>query len=167
MELPTTSSRITGVILAGGRSRRMGGNKPQQLLEGMSLLEHVVKLAAPQVDDLVLSSNSSAAFYQQFGLPIVADRNTSQAGPLLGIAGAMAWIAENHPKPAAFPLIACFPADVPIFPDTVVEQLKQALVGQNKQVAVACQDDQIQPLFSLWALSSAPIRSTPGSSAPI
>ena len=156
IEFPTTSSRITGVILAGGRSRRMGGDKPQQILEGKSLLEYVVALAAPQVDELILSSNSSAAFFRQFGFPIVKDRDSSQAGPLLGIASAMAWTAENHPKPAALPLVACFPVDVPIFPETLVEELKHALLGQNKQVAFARQAGQIQPLFSLWALSAAP-----------
>ena len=134
----------------------MGGDKPQQILKGKSLLEYVVELAAPQVDELVLSSNSSAAFFQQFGLPIVTDRDSYQAGPLLGIASVMAWIAETHPKPAALPLVACFPVDVPIFPETLVEVLKHAIIERKKQVAFARQAGQIQPLFSLWALSAAP-----------
>ena len=55
------------------------------------------------------------------------------------------------------PLIACFPVDVPIFPDTIVVQLKHALLVQHKQVAVTLKANQLQPLFSLWSCSSAEI----------
>tara|TARA_B100000989_G_C19378590_1_gene400585 strand:+ start:111 stop:467 length:357 start_codon:yes stop_codon:yes gene_type:complete len=57
----------------------------------------------------------------------------------------------------ALPLIACFPVDVPIFPDTIVVQLKHELLAQNKQVAVALKANQLQPLFSLCSCSSAEI----------
>jgi len=50
----------------------------------------VMKLAAPKFDDWVFSSNLSEAFFLQFGLPIVTDRNTSWAGPLVGLACMMA-----------------------------------------------------------------------------
>ena len=157
METQTTLSRTFGVILAGGRSRRMGASKPEQVLAGRSLLEHVVRRAEHQVDELILSSNSSSTFYKQFGFPIVPDRDDSQAGPLLGIASAMEWIVDQQTRNTALPLIACFPVDVPIFPDTIVVQLKHALLAQNKQVAVAFKANQLQPLFSLWSCSSAEI----------
>ena len=157
MEKRTKFSRTVGVILAGGRSRRMGASKPEQVLAGRSLLEHVVRRAEHQVDELILSSNSSSTFYQQFGLPIVPDRDDSQTGPLMGLASAMDWIVDQQTKNAALPLIACFPVDVPIFPDTIVVQLKRALLAQNKQVAVALDANQLQPLFSLWNCSSAEI----------
>ena len=157
MEKRTKFSRTVGVILAGGRSRRMGASKPEQVLAGRSLLEHVVRRAEHQVDELILSSNSSSTFYQQFGFPIVPDRDDSQAGPLMGIASVMDWIVDQQTRNAALPLIACFPVDVPIFPDTIVVQLKRALLAQNKQVAVALEANQLQPLFSLWNCSSAEI----------
>lgn len=157
MEKRTKLSRTVGVILAGGRSRRMGASKPEQVLAGRSLLEHVVRRAEHQVDELILSSNSSSTFYQQFGLPIVPDRDDSQTGPLMGLASAMDWIIGQQTKNTALPLIACFPVDVPIFPDNLVAQLKHALSTQNKRVAVACQAGQLQPLFSLWHCTSAAI----------
>ena len=157
MEKRTKLSRTVGVILAGGRSRRMGASKPEQVLAGRSLLEHVVRRAEHQVDELILSSNSSSTFYQQFGIPIVPDRDDSQTGPLMGIASAMDWIVGQQTKNTALPLIACFPVDVPIFPDTIVVQLKRALLAHKKQVAVALDANQLQPLFSLWNCSSAEI----------
>ena len=157
METQTTTSRTVGVILAGGRSRRMGASKPEQILAGKSLLEHVVRRAEHQVDELILSSNSSSTFFRQFGLPIVPDPDGSQSGPLLGIATAMDWVIDQQERNRALPLLACFPVDVPIFPDNVVSQLKHALSTQSKQVAVACQAGQLQPLFSLWHCTSAVI----------
>ena len=155
MVTPTTLSRTVGVILAGGRSRRMRASKPEQVLAGRSLLEHVVRRAEHQVDGLILSIKSSSAFYRQFGLPIVPDQDSSQAGPLLGSASAMDWIADQQARNTILPLVACFPVDVPIFPDDIVAQLKHALLSQNKQVAVARQAGQLQPLFSLWNCASA------------
>ena len=133
----------------------MGASKPEQVLAGRSLLEHVVRRAEHQVDELILSVNSSSAFYRHFGFPIIPDRDSSQTGPLLGIASAMDWIADQQAGHTILPLVACFPVDVPIFPDDIVAQLKHALVSKNKQVAVARQAGQLQPLFSLWNCASA------------
>ena len=69
----------------------------------------------------------------------------------------MEWIVDQLTRNTSLPLIACFPVDVPIFPDTIVVQLKRALLIQNKQVAVALKANQLQPLFSLWNCSSAEI----------
>ena len=55
------------------------------------------------------------------------------------------------------PLVVCFPVDVRILPNTIVVQLKHALLAQDKQVAVALKANQIQPLFSLWKCSPAEI----------
>ena len=76
---------------------------------------------------------------------------------MLGIASAMDWIVEQQTKNTALPLIAWFPVDVPIFPDTIVVQLKRALLADNKQAAVAIKANQLQPLFSLCCCSSAEI----------
>ena len=116
-----------------------------------------MRRAEHQVDELILSSNSSSTFYQQFGFPIVPDRDDSQAGTLLGIASAMDWIVNQEAVKTALPLIICFPVDVPIFPNTIVVQLKRALFAQDKQVAVTLKANQIQPLLSLWNCSSAEI----------
>ena len=51
-------SRILGVILAGGQSRRMGGgDKSLTDLGGQPLLAHVIARFAPQVATLILNAN--------------------------------------------------------------------------------------------------------------
>ena len=51
-------NNTVGVILAGGRSQRMGGGHKCLLsLDKSTLLEHVIKRALPQVDRLILNIN--------------------------------------------------------------------------------------------------------------
>ena len=145
------SHQVVGVILAGGKGKRMGGGeKPLQILQGRPLIERVIERADPQVDELILSSNSEPGLYQQLKLPIVADRFPGHAGPLLGISSAMAWVSTHYANAEAMPFLACFAADVPFFPASLVRQLLHGLVTDSSQVAVACEAGQLQPLFSIW-----------------
>ena len=145
-------SDIGGVILAGGKASRMGfRDKALVPLHGKPLLEYVIAKARPQVTQLVLSVNHNIEHYQAFELAIVSDRDASYAGPLLGILSAMQWF-QNVQTDKGIRYLACFPADVPEFPQDVVSQLAQELDKKSASVAYIHHQDQIQPLFSLWHL---------------
>lgn len=147
-----SKSEIGGVILAGGRASRMDfRDKALQPLHGKPLLDYVIRKAAPQVGQLVLSVNHNIERYQAFALPIVSDHEGSYAGPLLGILSAMHWFQSNKASEDIRHL-ACFPADVPEFPVDVVSQLAQKLTKESAAVAYITHQGQIQPLFSLWHL---------------
>jgi len=148
-----SKSDIGGVILAGGKASRMDfRDKALEPLHGTPLLEYVVSKAAAQVDHLVLSVNHNIERYQAFALPIVPDRDASYAGPLLGILSAMHWFQSAQAE-TGISYLACFPGDVPEFPQDVVSQLAQKLNKESAAVAYICHRDQIQPLFSLWRLN--------------
>jgi molybdenum cofactor guanylyltransferase len=145
-------TRIGGVILAGGRASRMGfRDKALQPLHERPLLDHVITLAAPQVAQLILSLNHNIERYQAFGLPVVCDREPGYTGPLLGIVSAMRWFQCS----SGITHLACFPGDVPLFPDNIVQNLAVEMDRHTSAVAYACHEGQIQPLFSLWHLSLA------------
>ena len=145
-------SEIGGVILAGGKASRMDfRDKALEPLHGKPLLEYVVARAKDQVEALVLSVNHNIERYQAFELPIVRDRDTSYAGPLLGILTAMHWF-QSAQAGKGIRYLACFPGDVPEFPRDVVSQLAQELDRGSASVAYIYHRDQIQPLFSLWRL---------------
>ena len=63
-----------GVILAGGLSRRMGG-QAQSLLRpwGQTLLDHVRERVAPQCEGLILNANGTPPASSAIGLPVVPD----------------------------------------------------------------------------------------------
>ena len=65
--------RVTGVIQAGGKSTRMGG-QPKALLElgGRRIIERVLDAIAPVVDDVLIVTNTPE-LYGFLGLPMVGD----------------------------------------------------------------------------------------------
>ena len=67
--------RVAGVILAGGRSSRMGGTDKALLpLAGETLLARAIARLAPQVSHIVISANGELNRFAQYALPVVADR---------------------------------------------------------------------------------------------
>jgi len=154
---------IVGVIVAGGKASRMNNlDKPLLPLLNRPVIEYVINLARPQVQDLVISVNRNLDSYQRFGLPLVTDLPVRRDGPLVGICSAMQWFRDQA---AEADYLACFPADVPAFPDDIVSQLSARLTQQpagkekietrgNKPVVWCKTGDQVQPLFSLWPLAA-------------
>ena len=141
---------IGGVILAGGKASRMGfRNKALARMHGRSLLEYVASNAENQVEQLILNVNHNIEHYEKFGLPIVPDCDVSYHGPLLGILSAMHWFQKEQADKTISHL-ACFPGDVPKFPQDVVSQLAQKLSKESTAVAYIRHQGQIQSLFSLW-----------------
>jgi molybdopterin-guanine dinucleotide biosynthesis protein A len=83
--------RVTGVIQAGGRSTRMGG-RPKALLEvgGRRIVERVLDVVAPLVDDVLVVTNTPE-LYEFLGLPMVGDAypdHGSLGGLYTGLAAA-------------------------------------------------------------------------------
>ena len=82
---------LTGVILAGGEGRRMGGaDKGLQLLDGRPLVHWVLDRLRPQVGRVVISANRNLDRYREFGCPVLSDTLAGFAGPLAGLQAAMA-----------------------------------------------------------------------------
>lgn len=74
---------VTGVILAGGKSRRMGQNKALLQLGEASLIEHVIRRMRRVTDELLLITNAPAE-YTHLGVPMYTDM-IPNAGALGGI----------------------------------------------------------------------------------
>jgi molybdopterin-guanine dinucleotide biosynthesis protein A len=145
-------SEIGGVILAGGKASRMGfRDKALVPLHTIPIIEYVIDKAVPQVKQLILSVNHNAERYQSYKLPIVSDQDQSYSGPLLGILSAMRWYQSEQAK-TGISHLACFPADVPKFPQDIVNQLASELNKTSALITYIYHKDQIQPLFSLWHL---------------
>ena len=143
-------SGIVGVLLAGGRARRMGGgDKCLRALAGESLLARAIARARPQVDVLVLNANGVPARFAEFGLPVVADVIEGYAGPLAGVLSALEWTAAEHPDAA---YIATMATDAPFFPADLVSRMVDAISGQEADLACAASGGRSHPVFGLWPL---------------
>ena len=116
------SEKITGVILAGGLGRRMGGtDKGLQELRGRPLVAWVSERLAPQVDELLINANQNVERYAAFGDRVVPDQIPDYAGPLAGVHAAL--------SAAAYPLVATAPCDSPFLPADLVFRLFSALTA--------------------------------------
>ncbi len=144
--------QIVGVVLAGGKASRMNfKDKPLLSLGEIPLIEHVIANAGSQVGSLVISVNRNPEKFRYLGLPLIADFDQAYAGPLVGICSALKWMIARGAEPGSS-YLACFPADVPWFPENLVQSLCHAIEPANVKVAWTKCNEQVQPLFSLWTL---------------
>src|SRR5512135_1576898 len=81
-------SDITGLILAGGRSRRMGQDKALMQLGGRSLIGRVIDALSPVCTRLIMVTNTPDA-YRSYGLTMVPDAY-AEAGSLGGLFSGLA-----------------------------------------------------------------------------
>ncbi|PYM29166.1 MAG: molybdenum cofactor guanylyltransferase [Candidatus Rokuibacteriota bacterium] len=132
--------KITGVIQAGGRSTRMGG-EPKALLElaGKRIVERVVDALSAVLDDLLVVTNTPER-YEFLHLPMVADRYPD-GGSLGGIFTGL----EAAGGDAAF-TVAC---DMPFLSPDVV-RLVLARAG-DADVVIPCVNGQYETMHALYA----------------
>jgi molybdopterin-guanine dinucleotide biosynthesis protein A len=145
---------VIGVVLAGGKSSRMGGGDKALLqLGGRPMLAHVIERFAPQVAEIVLNANDDPDRFAAFGLPVVADRLTGHIGPLAGIHAGLVWAEANRPESRFVITVA---ADTPFFPSDLVSRLCAATDKANPTLVVARSESGVHPVFGLWPVSLAP-----------
>ena len=133
---------ITGVILAGGQGRRMGGvDKGLVELGGRPLVAWVIERLAPQSGALVINANQNVERYAAFGHPVVRDALGGFAGPLAGLHAAL--------QTATTDWVATAPCDSPFLPLDLVARLAAGAVARDASLAVARTFDQPHPVFAL------------------
>jgi len=131
---------VSGIVLAGGLGRRMGGvDKGLQPLRGKPMVQWVLERLRPQVDEVLINANQNLETYAAFGHRVVPDDIAGFAGPLAGLHAGM--------KAAAHPLVATVPCDSPFLPQDLISRLESQL-GSN-DLAVAKTGDQPHPVFAL------------------
>jgi molybdenum cofactor guanylyltransferase len=142
-----------GVILAGGKSTRMGvEDKALMPLGGQPMIARVIERLRPQVERTVISTNGEASHYAAFGLPIVSDMFEGFVGPLAGLHAGMRWSEANLPE-ARF--IVSVAADTPFFPPDLVERLSEGCGRDENTVALAASTNGTHPIFGLWPVKLA------------
>jgi molybdopterin-guanine dinucleotide biosynthesis protein A len=131
---------VTGIVLAGGQGRRMGGvDKGLVLLHGQPMVAEVLARLAPQVDEILINANQNLPAYAQFGHRVVPDAIGGFAGPLAGLHAGLGEVKSA--------LAVTVPCDSPFLPLNLVSKLRAALLEND--LAVAKTGDQAHPVFAL------------------
>ena len=144
---------VTGVILAGGQSRRMGGGDKGLLeLTGKPMLQHVIDRLRPQVADLAINANGDPARFGQFGLPVFPDTVSGFVGPLAGVLAGMRWSAAHAPGAR---WIVTAAGDAPLLPTDLVVRLLAAAETRPIAIALAHSFGELHPVIGLWPVALA------------
>jgi len=138
-----------GLILAGGRSRRMGGGDKFLLpLGNENLLQRTRRRLAPQVERIVVSVNGNAASVAGAGLDVVEDPpGVAGRGPLGGILAGLFWAAREA-GPASD--VLSVPADTPFLPPDLASRLRSARRAAGAEIAVAASSGRVHFAVALW-----------------
>jgi len=137
--------QILGVIIAGGKSSRMGQDKALMDFHGKKLISVVAERIRPQVDWLVFNANGDATRFQTLGCEVVPDRYDAGT-PLSGLHAALSFGAEE-----GFDAVLTVPCDTPFLPADLVAQLKPTLP------AIAASGGQAHYLTGLWPVDLLPL----------
>lgn len=135
-------SKITGVVLAGGLGRRMGGEDKGLLkINGRPLITHIIDIVRPQVGSVLINANRNLDSYRDFGLPVVQDMVGEFYGPLAGMASAL--------QASDTPYLLTVPCDSPLLPVDLCTRLFRALKSADAEISVAHDGTRMQPMFAL------------------
>lgn len=113
---------ITGIILAGGRSTRMGEDKGLVTIAGKPLFEHIAERLEPMVSEILINSNQNQHSYGQH-FEVIPDLTPDYSGPL---AGMLAGLKAMNTQWGLF-----VPCDVPAFPANLAQVFWQFKDGQE------------------------------------
>ncbi|MCC6718831.1 MAG: molybdenum cofactor guanylyltransferase MobA [Acetobacteraceae bacterium] len=138
------------VILAGGQARRMGGgDKPLRLLDGRTLLDHVLARIVPQVAAVALSANGDPARFAAWGLPVLPDPVPGTPGPLAGVLAGLRWARQQGADD-----LLVVPGDTPFLPHDLVARLRHGRGGAA--LSCAASGGRLHPVVALWRVALEP-----------
>ncbi len=142
------NTSILGVILAGGRARRMGGQDKVLLKVGSKrILDHIVERLSPQVGQLVLNTNNTS-FSDQTDLQIIEDDIFADSGPIGPMGGL--FTALLYAKTHGFDKVLTVAGDAPFIPTDFVAKLT---VQSENPISIAQSGGRKHPVLGLWDLS--------------
>lgn len=135
-------TRITGVILAGGRATRMGGvDKGLVPLNGRSLTAHVLVALQPQVATVLINANRNLDAYAKLGCQVISDDLQGYPGPLAGLAAALGQ--------AKTPWVLTAPCDGPLVATDLGPRLYHTLVTTTAEVVTVHDSERLHPVYAL------------------
>ncbi|WP_163574604.1 molybdenum cofactor guanylyltransferase MobA [Halomonas faecis] len=137
---------VTGLILAGGQGRRMGGcDKGLEPFAGRPLVGHVHERLEGKVAAVWINANRHLAEYEALAERVVSDRESGFQGPLMGIHSGLCAVAT--------PWVLVVPCDTPALPHDLVSRLVTGL-GEG-DIAVAHDGERLHPVVALIRTSLA------------
>lgn len=132
------NNNITGIILAGGKSSRMGTDKGLLKIENKTFVEYVIDAVKSLVDDIIIVSDNPD--YDQFGFERIDDI-IKEAGPVAGL-----YAGLKHSKTENNLVLSC---DVPMIKTEILKLLVDTDYEQFDVTQIQSQS-KTMPLIALY-----------------
>ena len=132
---------ITALILAGGKSSRMGQDKGLLPFGNSIMAGHVIEQIRPQVGHILISANRNQDQYAKLGHKIIGDPIEGFQGPLAGFLAGLESIETDY--------LITLPCDGPFVLSNYVERMAKGLFNASADIAVAHDGKRLQPVHVL------------------
>ena len=129
---------ITGIILAGGKSSRMGTDKGFLKLNGKTFVQHSIDALTPLVSKIIIVSDHEK--YDSLGYQRITD-TVKNAGPVSGILSGL-----EASKTSYNFVLSC---DIPLITTAVLKQLLSAY-SPDKTIIQAESNGKSMPLIAFY-----------------
>jgi molybdopterin-guanine dinucleotide biosynthesis protein A len=140
----TINKEITAIILAGGKSKRMGSDKSLLKLGDKTLIEHVVEAIRPYVNSILIVTNNEEKYNFIKNVSFVPDVEENQ-GPFIGLISGIRSIDTKW----------CFvtSCDMPLLDGNIIDFLWKR---KNGYIVSPVTIEGYEPLFSLYSKDILP-----------
>jgi len=129
---------ITGIVLAGGKSSRMGSDKGLIKIDNKTFVENVIAAMEPLVNEIIIVSNNPE--YDQFGFYRVED-DIKDSGPLAGLYSGLKYSNSEFNL-----VLSC---DIPIIKTEILEKLIE-VDYKNYEVTQIESHNKTMPLIAIY-----------------
>ncbi len=130
--------KVTGILLAGGKSRRMGTDKGFLLLQNMPLYTYSLAILEQFCSEIIISDNSER--YNKLGYKVVSDVFQNQ-GPASGIYSALLAAQFQH--------CIVLTVDLPFITKSVISQI-YTTAANSMAAAPVHPDGMVEPLCAFY-----------------
>lgn len=135
---------ITGVILSGGKSSRMGKDKGLMNFKGKPMMSYAISFFQSLTDNIIISTNDER--YRKFGYKLIAD-SIPDLGPIGGFYSVIKKVESEY-----YFITAC---DMPYLSFKIAKKIISSIKGYD--IAVPLYNLKAEPLFCLYSRNILPV----------
>ncbi len=133
-------TKVTGVILAGGRARRMNDRDKGLInFKGKPMVSYAIAAISPISDQTIINANRNIEEYEKFGLPVISDQTDNFDGPLAGLLSSMSYAKTG--------ILLAMPCDTPLVITPHLQKLLAVKAQNNADIAVAFDGQRYHPVL--------------------
>ena len=141
---------VYAVIMAGGKSSRMGGGiKSLEKFNNKMIFDRIYENINKQVKNIIINTNNEKSILDNYNLPIIKDMIKGYLGPLAAIHASLNWIHENTKN---INWLVTIPGDTPFIPNNLANKLYARALKFNRDIVLAKSNNVIHPVIGIWKI---------------